>query len=993
MGFVGRGAELDRLEAALRSAAGGQPTTVLVGGDAGVGKTRLVEEFTARARGQGARVLAGGCLELGEGGLPYAAITEALRGVADELGVAQLRRLAGEHAGELQRLVPGLASADQREGEGRGVELDASSQLRLFEAVVALIGRLAAETPVVVVVEDVHWADASTRDLLVFLAHNLQQVGVVVIATYRTDELPRGHPLQPVLARVVRGGMVERIELAPFDRDELALLLEGILGDAPAPELLERVLERSQGNAFFAEELLAAGEAHDAVLPESLRDILLVTIDALPPEVEQVVRIVAAAGGTARHGLVAQVADGSPSHGGDLDAVLRVAVEQGVLVADAAAGTYAFRHALLAEAVYSTLLPGELGRLHTELATAIEADASLAFRSAAAELAVHWQVAEDHPRALSASAAAAREAEAAAGVAEARWHVERVLGLWPQVDDAAERTGLDRSAVTRWAAELAYLAGDPGRAVALQEQALAEEADSDPERRAVLFERLGRFRWVAGDSPGAEAAYLEAVRLMPEEPPSAERARVLSGYSQFLMVSLRHEESDRYGRQALAMAHEVGARAVEGHALNNLGITLAIGGDEHGLGLLREGRAIAEELGAAEDIMRAYHNEVAALDHLARFDAAIEVGCEGLARARALGVERQSAAGLSNGVARSAIDAGRWRLADEVLRAAPRESGGVETGWVHGSRAYLATLQGEVERARDELAAAERFHAHRNEQTRSQFDAVRLAFALLDGDAERARQLIAARPPIHDPVMTGSIMACAYILRTLADLDIYDPDDPTLADTVLAECHELASRFGAGATVGTAWLVLAEAEHARVVDAADRAQRWSTVVARCDELGLVYYAAYARYRLAQTLLDEGARDDVADLLRSAHDVAHQLAAQPLVDDLLALARRARIDLDVETATTPAERLGLTPREAQVLALVADGHTNPEIAAELYVSTKTASVHVSNILRKLEVANRGEAAALAHRHGLTTPQRPQAAPNAASDTAQANTTNP
>ena len=968
--LVGRAVELALLEQALGRAGEGTPTTVMVGGDAGVGKTRLIEEFTARARGKGARVLAGGCLELGDGGLPYGAVTELLRELAEQIGLAELRRLAGQDARELQRLAPGVRPADQP--EGGGVELDASSQLRLFEAVLGLIGRLAAETPLVVVLEDVHWADTSTRDLLVFLAHNLQQVGVMVTATYRTDELHRQHPLRPVLARLVRSETVERIDLPPFDRDELVQLLEEILGDAPAPELLERVFARSQGNAFFAEELLAAGEAQGAVLPDSLRDILLVTIDALPPEVVELFRMVAAAGGTARHGLVTQVAGSSDPHDStDLDGALRVAVEQGVLVADAAAGTYAFRHALLSEAVYSTLLPGEVGRLHAALATAIEADPRLAFRSAAAELAHHWEAAQDRPRALSASLAAAREAEAVAGIAEARRHVERVLQLWPQVDDAAERTGLERGAVTQWAAELSHLVGDPGRAVALQKQALAEEADSDPARQAMLFERLGRFRWTAGDSPGAEAAHADAIRLMPDEPPSAERARVLSGYSQFLMLNLRSDESNHYGRQALDMAREVGARVVESHALINLGTNLGVRGDERGLELLRQARAIAEELGASEEIMRSYHNEAFMLHRLARFDEAIEFGLEGLARAHALGVERLIATSLANWVARSAINAGRWQLADEVLRTAPRDTGGLPAGWAHLARAYLSAVRGEAELAHDELAAAERFGAHVNEQSRSWFVATQLMLALLDGDAEQAQRLIATRPPTHDPLMTGGLAARAHILRALADLDLCDPHDPPLPDRVLAECHDLASKFGTGSALGAAWTALCEGEHARVIDATDRAERWTTAVARCDEIGLVYYAAYARYRLAQARLDHETRHDAADLLRSAYEVAHELGAQPLVDDLVELARRVRIDLGVETATTPAQRLGLTPREIEVLTLVADGRTNPEIATELYISAKTASVHVSNILRKLEVSNRGEAAALAHRHGLTT----------------------
>jgi tetratricopeptide (TPR) repeat protein len=865
----------------LGRAGDGTSTTVLLGGDAGVGKTRLVEEFAGRCRGQGARVLTGGCLELGDGGLPYSAVTEVLRGLAEEVGVPELRRLAGQDAGELQRLAPGVRPIDQAGGAG-GAGLEASSQLRLFEALLGLLGRLAAEAPLVVVLEDVHWADASTRDLLVFLAHNLQRTGVVVIATYRTDELHRQHPLRPVLARLVRGETVERIDVAPFDRDELALLLEGILDDAPDPELLERVFERSQGNAFFAEELLAAGEAQGAVLPDSLRDILLVTIDGLPSEVVEVLRIVAAAGGTARHGLVEQVvaSGGSEPEGADLEVALRAPVERGVLVADPTAGTYTFRHALLSEAVYSTLLPGELGRLHAALATAIEADSSLASRSATAELAVHWEAAEDQPRALSASLKAAREAEAAAGVAEARRHVERVLELWPHVDDAEERTGMERTTITQWAAELSYLAGDPGRAVALQEQALADEAGGDPARQAVLFERLGRFRWVAGDDERAEAAYAEAVRLMPADPPSADRARVLSSYSQYLMLNGRHDESDRYGQQALAIAREVGARAVEGHALNNLGANLGAGGDERGLEYLQQARAIAEQLGAPDDIMRAYMNESYVLGELGQFDAGIELASEALERARELGMASLWASGLANNLAAAAMHAGRWATADEALRIAPRDTGGVGVGWAHLTRAYLLACRGDVATARTELAAARSARAHENPQSRHWFLRTQLSVALLGGDRDEIRALVDGQPTLEGPANVGAIQPREVILRALAELDANEPSDRTLADTVLAECRHLASQLGPDSAQVAAWMSLVEAQHSRVVGGADTVERWTTAVTRCDEFGLVYQAACARHRLAEALLDAGERDEVHDLLRSAYEVSRLPSACP-----------------------------------------------------------------------------------------------------------------
>ena len=972
--FVGRAAELARLEQALGRACEGSPTTVLLGGDAGVGKTRLVEEFTRRCREQGARVLTGGCLEVGDGGLPYGAVTEVLRELAEEVGLPELRRLAGENARELQRLAPRLRPADQSVGEGPGIALDASSQLRLFEALLGLVGRLAADGPMVVVLEDMHWADASTRDLLMFLAHNLREVGVVVTVTYRTDDLHRQHPLRPVLGRLLRGDTVERVDLAPFERDEVAQLVEGILGDTPGPELLERVFERSQGNAFFAEELVAAGEARDADLPDSLREVLLVAIDGLPVGVVEVLRVVAAAGGAVRHSLVTRVValDSNRPDAGDLDGSLRVAVERGVLVADAAAGTYAFRHALLSEAVYSTLLPGEVGRLHSALARAIEADPGLASRSAAAELAHHWQVALDQPRALFASLEAAREAEAIAGVAEARRHVERALELWAHVEDVEERTGMDFPALTRWAAELSYLAGDPGRAAALQEQALAD-ANADLAEQAVMLERLGRFRWVAGDNERAEAAYAQALRLMPPDPPSAERARVLSSYSQLLMLDLRRAESDRYGEQALAMAREVGARSVEGHALTNLGVNLGARGDERGLELLRQARAIGEEQGAADDIMRSYMNESHVLAELGRFDAVIDLIAEALERARELGVVPLWAAGLANNLAYAAILVGRWGLADEALRTAPRDTGGIGAAWAHLARADLLAGRGDVAQARTELAAARRARAHENSQSKYGFLKTQLLVALLDGDGDEVHDLVERRPTLDDPVEVGAIQLRGVVLRALADRALPGPWDRILADQVLSECREARMRLETAGPLVPTWVALAEAEHARAVGGPDRTERWTAALARCDEFGLAYHAAYARHRLAEALLDDGSRDAVDALLRAAHETALDLGAQPLLDDLVELARRARIDLGVEPAVNPAvnpaDDLGLTPREVEVLALVAEGRTNREIATELYISDKTASVHVSNILRKLEVSNRGEAAALAHRLGL------------------------
>ncbi len=967
--FVGRAEQLDRLEQALRSAQQGTPTTVLIGGEAGVGKTRLIGEFTPRARDRGALVLEGACLELGEEGLPYAAVSEALRDLSDEVGGAQLRRLAGEDLADLARVVPVLRGEQPGAASGGDGHVSAPSQLRLFEAVLRLVGRLADGVPVVLVLEDVHWADASTRDLLVFLAHNLREVGVVLVTSFRADELYRTHPLRGVLAQLSRQERVERIDLAPFGREEMAQLLEDLLGEPPAAGQLEAMVERCQGNPFFAEELLAAG-GELAELPEYLRDILLATIDRLPPEAFEVLRAIAAAGGEASHSLVVRVVS---LDAGTLNDALRTAVQRGVLVTHPTAEAYTFRHALLTEAVYSTLLPGEVEDLHRLLADAIGAEATLAVRSTAAELAHHWHRAQDQPRSLAASIEAAREAESAAGIVEARTHVERALSLWSRVEDAERRSGMAHLDVLRWAAELALAAGDPDRAVALLERALTT-ADVDLTTCGLLHQRLSIFKVAAGDVDGAEQACAEAVRLIPGDPPTPERAQALATYSTYLMQSTRVRDAEPYARSALEMARATGDRRVEADALVSLGIVLAHQRDERGFELLGEGRALGEELGGHEPVQRSYRHEAFARHCLADYDAAIAVASAGIDRARESGAGGFSLVALTGPLVWAAIRTGRWELADDALRDAPRETGGRFAGGVDLCRALLAARRGQIEIARTALDAA---RGHRIPQVDQHYQLIRVTLVRLEGDSAGIDTAIAERPAIPNPLTKGTIVALlavelhATLLGALADRVPPHRDGQETAETLLAECHELADRLDPQIGPLPAWVALAEAEHARATGADDAVERWATAVERCDELSLVYHAADARYRLAQALLDHDRRDEATPPLQAAAAVARKLGAAPLERDVVDLARRARIDLDDQRpADGTGDGLGLTPRETEVLTLLADGRSNPEIAERLFISPKTASVHVSNILRKLEVDSRGEATALAHRRGLT-----------------------
>src|SRR6266542_729496 len=296
--LVGRAAEVARLRAALERAAAGEPA-VVVAGEAGVGKTRLVAELLHDAADGGVVALTGGCLDVGDGVLAYAPLVEALRQLARVLEPGELERVLGGARAELARLVPELG------GPAAGGQAAVLAPARLFELLLGVLHRLAGRGPLLLVVEDLHWADQSTRDLLGFLVRNLR-AGVALVLTYRSDELHRRHPLRPFLAELDRGGRAERLELGRLGRRELAELLAGILDEPVAPALVGEILARSEGNPFFAEELLAA-HLEGTRLPSVLRDLVLARVEALSEMAQRVLQVAAVAGTRVDHELLAAV--------------------------------------------------------------------------------------------------------------------------------------------------------------------------------------------------------------------------------------------------------------------------------------------------------------------------------------------------------------------------------------------------------------------------------------------------------------------------------------------------------------------------------------------------------------------------------------------------------------------------------------------------------------------------------------------------------------
>jgi DNA-binding SARP family transcriptional activator/DNA polymerase III delta prime subunit len=446
---VGREHELDRLRQAFQAVEAGHGTTVLIAGPAGIGKTLLATRVARHARNRGATVLSGRCIDLVGAGLPYLPLVEALRPLCRSPLLDEVK----DDLRELPRLHPDLADSLPLTPHTDGAE----SRLRLFAEVVAVLDYVGREGPVVLLLEDLHWADGSTLDLIAYLAHAVQQRPVLLVATYRSDAVAPEHALHRLGAGLRRASTTVMLDLEPLRHEEIAALV-GASVDAPLPaELTAAVCTRAEGNPFFAIELAAAAARGEQELPPALHDLLLAGIARLDGDTRAVLRVMAAAGRDVPFDLLSAVLERSEQ--AIVDA-LREAVDHHVLVADQASRSYRFRHALFAEAVYATLLPGEREELHARLAGALTHNPSLAAsRAIAGELAQHWVAARKPVQALGASLHAARDAQALSGLAEALRHLEQVLELWEDVPTAENLAGVALPAVLSWAAELAGLTG------------------------------------------------------------------------------------------------------------------------------------------------------------------------------------------------------------------------------------------------------------------------------------------------------------------------------------------------------------------------------------------------------------------------------------------------------------------------------------------------------------------------------------------------------
>jgi tetratricopeptide (TPR) repeat protein len=911
--LIGRAAEMAALANALQTVRQDGPAAVLVGGEAGVGKTRLIDEFGANAREAGARVLVGGCLELGADGLPFAPFTAMLRDLMRDEGAAQvISTLPGGSRAtrELARLLPELAVGTSGPDQPAPVQPAAGeARARLFEQFLTMLERLAEAQPLVLVVEDAHWADRSSRDLLTFLIRYQKALhGVLIVATFRSDELHRTHPLRPLLAELARVDWVERTELPRLTRTEAKEFAAAILGSEPDPELTDGIYHRAEGNPLFTEELLACPDG-DRPIPDSLADLLLQAVRQLPEETQEVLRVASAGSGGTSHALLAKVTGHTDD---ELTRALRSAVTGNVLVTTA--DGYAFRHALIREAVHDDLLPGEHGRVHGRFAEAIDDDPSLVPDGRAdIEKAHHWHSAHDTTWALISAWQASAQASRAVAHAERLVLLARVLELWDRVPDAAERIGADHVRVLEEAAAAAEDAGEHQRGLGFTEAALEETDEAtDPVRVAMLLRRRHGFRWSLGVLADTEDLS-RALRLVPES--LSRQTRTL------LLLDLAHCGTDQNGPQyklwaeeALRHAREAGDLAAESQALTVLAFMSAGPGalaapDSEPLRLVARARARALEANAYWPILKTAITESDLLCGAGDYERAAAAARQGIADAERYGVARTTGAFLALNVAEPLLALGRWDEAEQVAERA------LDLTPPPLTRAWLRIISSGISLARGNVAtAARRAAASRPVLSGAGYeDQHQLPQAVLDievalaAEGPAAAVAVAAEAlerydlSVSSPRYTWPLAVTAATAAHQARAAGADSGDD--AEALLDRLRTLAEKLEVFGPVQRAWQLTFAA-----IDppAGATPDEW---LAACDAAVAAWEAVRHPYQTAITLV-AGARAALASedgtgaankraaaaRLRRALPLAKGLGARPLTEGITALARQAGISL-------------------------------------------------------------------------------------------------
>ncbi|TDU91291.1 regulatory LuxR family protein [Kribbella voronezhensis] len=966
--FAGRAPEQQLLGDAVRAAIGGAPRAIVIHGEAGIGKTRLARET---CRDQQLTALWGSCVHFGGASVPFAPITGLLQDWLTRADEAERTELLTGTDG-LTTLLPALGVAD------------GTDTTRLPMLVDLVVNRIAARRPTIVVIDDLQWADVASLDVLSYLIAGFRTQPLVLIATCRTEERPEGHPLHSWLADMRRMPHFAEIHLRPLDLDATSEQLEGLLGRAPDLDLATQVLARSDGNPYLVEllarDLSGTETTLPATVPAALRDALLAAWHGLSGDARRLTRVLAVGGRPTAPAVLTEVAAGV---GIAPDAIIPSLVDaQDRGVVETSDGLWWFRHPLLAEVLYDGLPAPEAAKVHAGYVGVLEALPTGVGDAPAADLAVHNERAGSLDATYRWSLVAADQAARLRAPTEEAIQLRRACELRDRVSPAVRGSRNDRIELLRRASEVCSRAGWPELTLSLLTDALdLVDKSKEPLLACELLVVRCNARWeVTTPMDGDMDDIFEAIRLTADLPPSAERALAfaeLAGTESFTdpVKALTHaQEAVRIARASgstRALAQALGARA-------------ASWGYETPVPALADAELsvqLARSCGATSLVAESGIWQFNALHALGRWKDAAETARAAFEDAIAAGhgiwayfLAFQSAADF--------LLLGRWDECRTLLRTAlAARCGGIPGAGIRLTACLLAVRTGRTEEARQHFDRALELISEEFSPLRQPMTQAGIELMLAEGRAPEA--LAFARPRLTTPGQPP---------------DAYDDDVLPFYAQAAAECARTArdngDRAGAAAATGViedlvdGWgrplfgldradvevQAMSEAvfvaEVARCRDSPHQAELWRRAADACGSTGNRWHQAVAQWRCAEAGLAGGWTPTKAgDLLRQAHRCAVELGARPLQADIEGLARRAKIELreSMPVGPTPATVLaGLTSREREVLALLVAGRSNGEIAKELFISDKTVSVHVSNILRKTATSSRVEAAALAER---------------------------
>ena len=942
--FIGREAELGRLARLLDAAGERRPSTVVLAGQPGVGKSRLLAEFAARIGQTDTLVLRGECFELGDG-LPYAPLVSALRQLDLEYGHLT-RDLAGPGWNQLAELI---ADFTGRPAAARQVGV-LGDRMPVHGAVMRLLKHLGKIRPVVLVFENMHWIDPSTLLLVNFLVHEKRDDRTLLICSTRTD-LPHGHAFRKLQGDPDFFRRTEQMTLDGVTEPEMREFL-GKLGVTDRDKV-RRGYRLSEGNAFFAEELVRARVLDDPEtdpVPDLLQGIMLSRIKELTRNAARLLSIAATAARSVSYLLLATVSKLSEE---ELDDALRECLDQGMLVPDQTNDdAYVFRSALLRHAAYKHEMRHNQTKWHTAMAEAITANTELSLdrdQDAAVELAHHWYRANRRPEALVTALRAGAVTARIRAFDEADVQYQRALELWAQVPEPEQLAGATREDVLTAAADVARWAGHGPRAVDLITAAISEvDAEARPRRAGELHERLASYLLEAGETAKSADAYREAWRLLTRHPvDEAVDARVLAGLA---MADVRNDHFTEGVNRALkadGIAQRAGAPAESSRAKNTAGLAYALMGQaETGIPLLREALEIAKRTGHLEILFRVYANLALALMHTGDLAEAASIALQGLEEARRQGLSRAKQTGtLANNAAMALQLAGRWSEAAAVLDDVLGDQPPVQES------AYLRLTYAEVELARGDFTKVERLlgQVRTMHQSDPRFHAALLvcqAELALWRDADADGALAAVEQGLallaEGENSLGYLRLCAVGARAAADLCVWRPDEGR-AQELSRSLSERALHFDAEATPSAEhqavlWQCAAERERANGLD---EAETWARIAAAWTGLSRPLPAGYAGWRQAEALLRAESAAQAGELAEALLAAVEGLGAEPLCLGLRSVAKAAAA---VRRPPAPDQAELLSGKQLQVVRLIARGLSDREIAKELGIAQGTVARH-------------------------------------------------